>query len=232
MKILIPPSEGKAKTKSTKTLFSKTNFRFEREVNQVVRLLELIDDEDLRSVYGTSAEKALMFHRQNQDIFNSPCAPAIERYTGVVYEHISWSTLSEKAKDYMEKYIYIFSGLFGLLTPKKLIPDYKLKMNVLSLQHHWCPFLTETLKNEKVIIDLLPQVHRKAYNSNQKNIIPVDFLILNKGKKSAAGHFGKAVKGEFIRYIAENNVTNIDDFSGFEYEGFKWDGASFIKEGN
>ena len=232
MKILIPPSEGKAKVKPTKTLFSKTNFRFEREVNQVVRLLELIDDEDLRSVYGTSAEKALMFHRQNQDIFNSPCAPAIERYTGVVYEHISWSTLSEKAKDYMEKYIYIFSGLFGLLTPKTPIPDYKLKMNVLSLQHHWYPFLTEALQNEKVIIDLLPQVHRKAYNPNKENVIPVDFLILNKGKKSAAGHFGKAVKGEFIRYIAENNVTNIDDFAGFEYEGFKWDGASFIKEEN
>jgi len=56
MKILIPPSEGKAKVKPTKTLFSEINFRFEREVSQVVRLLELIDDEDLRSVYGTSAE--------------------------------------------------------------------------------------------------------------------------------------------------------------------------------
>jgi len=232
MKILIPPSEGKTKVKLTKTLFSNTNFRFEREVKQVVRLLELIEDEDLRSVYGTSAEKALMFHRQNQDVFNSLCAPAIERYTGVVYEHIRWLTLSKKAKDYMEKYIYIFSGLFGLLTPKTLIPDYKLKMNVLSLQYHWNPVLTETLKNEKVIIDLLPQVHRKAYNPNRENVIPVDFLILNKGKKSAAGHFGKAVKGEFIRYIAENNITNIDDFSGFEYEGFKWDGVSFVKEGN
>ena len=232
MKILIPPSEGKAKVKPTKTLFVNTNFKFYREVNQVVRLLELIGDEDLRSVYGTSAEKALMFHRQNQDIFNSPCAPAIERYTGVVYEHIDWKTLSDKARDYMEKYILIFSGLFGLLTPKTLIPDYKLKMNVLSLQHHWNPILTEILKNEKVIIDLLPQVHRKAYNPNKENVIPVDFLILNKGKKTAAGHFGKAVKGEFIRYIAENNVTKIDNFFGFEYEGFKWDGTSFIKDAN
>ena len=230
MKILIPPSEGKAKTKSGETLFSETNFKFEREVNQVVRLLELIDDEDLSSVYGTSAEKASLFHRQNQDVFNSQCAPAIERYTGVVYEHISWMTLSESAKDYMEKYVYIFSGLFGLLTPKTLIPDYKLKMNVLSLQYHWNPILTEALKDEKNIIDLLPQVHRKAYKPNKENVIPVDFQITNKGKKSAAGHFGKAVKGEFIRYIAENNITNIDGFSGFEYEGFKWDGAAFIKE--
>ena len=112
MKILIPPSEGKSKVKSGNTLFSETKFRYEREVNQVVRLLELIDDEDLSSVYGTSAEKALMFHRQNQDVFNSHCAPAIERYTGVVYEHISWSTLSEKARGYMEKYIYIFRFIY------------------------------------------------------------------------------------------------------------------------
>ena len=229
MKILIPPSEGKAKVKPTKTLFSKTNFRFEREVNQVVRLLELIDDEDLRSVYGTSAEKALMFHRQNQDIFNSPCAPAIERYTGVVYEHIGWSTLSEKAKDYMEKYIYIFSGLFGLLTPKTPIPDYKLKMNVLSLQYHWSPILTEELKKEDLIMDLLPQVHRKAYNKS-KNVISIDFQVIKKGKKSAAGHFGKAVKGQFIRYIAENQIKSTDDFGDFEYSGFKWDGNAFIKE--
>ena len=152
MKILIPPSEGKAKVKPTKTIFSETKFMFEREVSQVVRLLELIDDEDLRSVYGTSAEKALMFHRQNQDVFNSPCAPAIMRYTGVVYEHISWTTLSEKAKDFMDKYIYIFSGLFGLLSPTTPIPDYKLKMNVLSLQHHWNPILTNTLNDEDVII--------------------------------------------------------------------------------
>ena len=102
-------------------------------------------------------------------------------------------------------------------------------MNVLSLQHHWRPVLTEVLNKEKLIIDLLPQVHRKAYTPD-KNVIKVDFSVIKKGKKTAAGHFGKSVKGEFIRYMAENNVTNLDQFSGFEYDGFKWDGTSFIKE--
>ena len=232
MKILIPPSEGKAKVKQSKTIFLNTNFKFIKEVGQVVRLLELIDDEDLCSVYGTSTEKALRFHRQNQDIYNSPCAPAIERYTGVVYEHINWSTLSDKAHQYMEKYIFIFSGLFGMVTPETPIPDYKLKMNVLSLQHHWNPILTNALSDETKIIDLLPQVHRKAYTPNKNNVLPVDFLIINKGKKTAAGHFGKAVKGEFIRYMAENNITDEEEFSGFEYDGFIWDGTSFVKEEN
>ena len=229
MKYLIPPSEGKSKVISQDVLFSDTNFKFEQHVKQVVRLLSLIEDEDLSSVYGTSEEKAMIFHRQNQDIFNSKCAYAIERYTGVVYDHLNWDTLDKKAQNFLEDHIYIFSGLFGIVSPKTLIPDYKLKMNVLSLQYHWSPVLTEELKKEDVIIDLLPQVHRKAYNKG-KNVITIDFQVIKKGKKSAAGHFGKAVKGQFIRYIAKNNIKSTDDFSGFEYSGFKWDGKAFIKE--
>ena len=51
----------------------------------------------------------------------------------------------------------------------------------------------------------------------------------NKGKTTAAGHFGKSVKGEFIRFLAQNQVKSIKDFKGFEYDGFKWDGKNFVK---
>ena len=218
MKILIPPSEGKAKIqKPQDILFKDTNFVFEKYVKQVVRLLNLIDNEDLRSIYGTSQEKSELFHRQNEDIFKSRCAYAIERYTGVVYEHLDWSTLSESGKKYMADNVLIFSGLFGMTTPLNLIPDYKLKMNVLSLQYHWGPVLTEALKDEDVIFDLLPQVNRKAYKPG-KNVINVDFKVEKKGKKTAAGHFGKAVKGKFIRFLAENSITDTKDFSGFNFQ--------------
>ena len=230
MKILIPASEGKSKIiTSSNVKFENTNFMFEDSVRQVVNLLELIDEEDLRSIYGTSQEKSILFHRQNQSIFKEKCVPAITRYTGVVYENIGWDNLSKEGKEYLANYVFIFSGLFGMLQPLTPIPDYKLKMNVLSLQRHWRPILTEALSEEEFIIDLLPQVHRKAYTPN-KNVFKVDFSVIKKGKKSAAGHFGKSVKGQFIKYLAENNIQSIDDFSGFKYDGFEWDGAQFIKE--
>ncbi len=228
MKILIPPSEGKAKVRPLDILFKDTNFEFAKYTQQIVDLLCLIENEDLTSVYGTTQEKAMMFHRQNQDAFNSKCVPAIERYTGVVYNHIEWNTLSKKSKNYMQKHILIFSGLFGLLTPETLIPDYKLKMNVLSLKSLWGPIISNYLKDEDIIFDLLPQVHRKAYKPN-KNTIQIDFLVQSKGKTSAAGHFGKAVKGQFIRFLAQNQITKINDFKAFEYDGFKWNGKQFIK---
>jgi hypothetical protein len=228
MKILIPPSEGKAKVRSLGILFRDTNFKFAKHTKQIVDLLGLIENEDLTSVYGTTQDKAIMFHRQNQDVFNSKCVPAIKRYTGVVYNHIEWITLSTKAKNYMKKNIIIFSGLFGLLAPDTLIPDYKLKMNVLSLKSLWGPIISDYLKNEDIIFDLLPQVHRKVYIPN-KNTIQIDFLVQNKGKTSAAGHFGKAVKGQFIRFLATNQITKIKDFKKFEYDGFKWNGKQFVK---
>jgi len=228
MKILIPPSEGKAKVRPSDVLFKDTNFQFAKYTQQIVDLLCLIENEDLTSVYGTTQDKAIMFHRQNQDVFNSKCVPAIERYTGVVYNHIEWESLSTKAKNYMKKNILIFSGLFGLLTPDTMIPDYKLKMNVLSLKSLWGPIISDYLKNEDIIFDLLPQVHRKAYTPN-KNTVQIDFLVQHKGKKSAAGHFGKAVKGQFIRFLATHQITNIKDFKNFEYDGFKWDGKQFVK---
>ena len=231
MKILIPPSEGKAKVKPLDITFNKTNFIFEKEVRQVVRLLELIDNEDLKSIYGTSKEKATMFHRQNEDIFHSRCARAINRYTGVVYQHLDWESLSKEAKNYMEKNVLIFSGLFGMTSPQTLIPDYKLKMNVLSLQYHWNPILTEALSKEELIFDLLPQVYRKAYTPS-KNVIKVEFIVENKGKKTSAGHYGKAVKGKFIKFLSENQITNINDFKGFEYDDFKWDGDHFMEKIN
>ena len=228
MKILIPPSEGKAKIKPQEVKFSDTNFVFERSVKQVVRLLNLIDNEDLRSIYGTSQEKSELFHRQNEDIFKSRCAPAINRYTGVVYQHLDWGSLTNEAKAYMEKNVFIFSGLFGMTTPSTLIPDYKLKMNVLSLQYHWTPILTEALKSEELIFDLLPQVYRKAYSPN-KNTIQIEFKVEGKGSTRSAGHFGKAVKGKFIRFLSMNQIEDIKDFKDFEYDGFKWNGECFIK---
>ena len=231
MLILIPPSEGKTKVKSTGVKFSKTNFQFKDDVNKIVVLLESLSElgEDLSSIYGTSEEKSELFHRQNQDVFNSKCAMAIERYTGVVYEHINWNTLDENAKKYMIKHVKIFSGLFGMVSPNTMIPNYKLKMNVLSLQNHWNPILTKALENEEVVFDLLPQVHRKAYKPNKK-VMKVDFVVKKKGKKTAAGHYGKAVKGEFIRFLALNNIKSTDEFCKFEYDGFTWDGEHFIKE--
>ena len=45
-------------------IFEKTNFKYIKEVKQVIRLLGLLNEEDLKPIYGTSQEKSELFHRQ------------------------------------------------------------------------------------------------------------------------------------------------------------------------
>ena len=110
MLILIPPSEGKTKIKSTGIKFNKTDFIFKNEVKIIVDLLENLSElgEDISSIYGTSREKSELFHRQNQDVFNSACAHAIERYTGVVYKNLGWDAYTDSEKKFMDNHFYIF----------------------------------------------------------------------------------------------------------------------------
>lgn len=201
-----------------------------KSVQEILALLKTkTSDIDIKSIYGTSIEKSLVLHNQNLNILNSKCSFAIERYTGVVFKHISWNTLNEQSKDFLDKKFFIFSGLFGAISPMCYLPNYKLKMNVLRLYKFWNSIITEQLKDEDVIIDLLPQIHRKAYRQDER-VINVDILHIKDGKKVNAGHFGKAVKGEFIRFICNNKIEKVDDFSNFTYNGFVWDGYSIIKE--
>ena len=61
MKYLIPPSEGKAQATPQEIKFRDTDFIFKNQVKDIVALLELLEEENLQSIYGTSPEKSLYF---------------------------------------------------------------------------------------------------------------------------------------------------------------------------
>ena len=227
MLILIPPSEGKSSKNSSNTKFKDTNFIFENEVKAIQKQLSNCNDDELQKIYGVTLQKAKQLNELNLNALENNCSYSIERYTGVVYNQIDWQNLSDESKSYFEKNIRIFSGLFGIVTPKTLIPDYKLKMNSLSLTKFWLPILTKHLSKEDIIIDLLPQIHSKSYS--HENIVRIDFKIIKDGKLKSAGHMGKVVKGQFIKFLCEIQAKDLDELDKFKFDNYKWDGKNFIK---
>ena len=227
MLILIPPSEGKSSKNSSNTKFKDTNFIFENEVKAIQKQLSNCNDAELQKIYGVTLQKAKQLNELNLNALENNCSYSIERYTGVVYNQIDWENLSDESKSYFEKNIRIFSGLFGIVTPKTLIPDYKLKMNSLSLTKFWLPILTKHLSKEDIIIDLLPQIHSKSYS--HENIVRIDFKIIKDGKLKSAGHMGKVVKGQFIKFLCEIQAKSLDELDKFTFDNYKWDGKNFIK---
>ena len=228
MLILTPPSEGKSIKNTVSKKFSETNFVFEKQVKEILMILKPLNENKIVSTYGTNLEKAKDLHKINLKVFDNECSMAIERYTGVVFSNLDWKSLDNNEKAYLNKNLRIFSGMFGLLKPNDLIPNYKLKMNVLALTNFWKIHISNQLNKEDLILDLLPAVHRKALNLKQ-NVFKINFLINKDGKLIQSAHAGKVVKGKFIRFLAQHNIQDFEELKKFSFDGYKWNGDCFLK---
>ena len=219
--ILIPPSEGKTPDGTGKPL---------KILNEDVRhiyekLLKFKGDFSLLyGVKGKALEKARL---ANAQLLETLTLPAVARYSGVVYGGIGYPTLSTHAQQFFNAHVRIVSALFGLLSPKDLIPDYKLKIEKLDAANYWKPIITKKLKG-CFVIDLLPQAHQKAVS--YESGIQVDFIVVKNGKSVPAGYQGKLIKGKFVRWLCEYAVTDPEEFSGFKQDGFSFDGNNFVKK--
>lgn len=219
--ILIPPSEGKKPGGESEPLkkASKDVQFILNEINGIKKGWEKILD-----VKGKALEKAIA---DNKAILTSPTMPAIERYTGVVYNAIDYASLNPKAKKYFNDHVRIVSAVFGMVKPQDLIPDYKLKINKLSADKHWRSINHKLLEKE-FVVDLLPQAHKKAVEYMQG--VSVKFVFIKNNKLVAAGHHGKYIKGRFIRWLCEKQNSDPKFFKDFKEDGFRWMGNEFVKK--
>ncbi len=220
--ILIPPSEGKSSHGRFKPLG-----RFDPKVKVIYDRLTAYSG-DVSELYGVKGKALEAAVAANCAVLSSETLPAIERYSGVVYDGIDYPSLPDKAKKFFNDHVRIVSALFGLLKPKDLIPDYKLKIEKLDTAKYWRPILARELKGF-FIIDLLPQAHQKAVAYDQG--VKVDFIVQKNGKPTPAGHQGKLIKGKFIRWLCLEQVTDPKDFGRFQEEGFRFDGENFVRRG-
>ena len=228
MKILIPPSEGKSNVNTDVVDFEATNYKFYNEVKDVLNILANIPINDIEKIYGTTLEKSKIIHKNNINIFKNKCAPALTRYTGVVYSNMNISEFDKKSMQYFEENFLITSAFLGLVSPGDMIPNYKLKMSELGLTKFWKPIFTKYLQTEDLIIDVLPKIHSNSYRA--KNILKIDFKILKNGKKVSAGHHGKTIKGKFLKFLVINQLKKIEDILMFSEGSYKWDGEVFLRE--
>lgn len=225
MLILLPPSEGKVLDGGQGTL-SECAPDLVADVEAILKHVGRLSLADRMKFYGLkSEEKAKAVHKLNRAVLDGPCLCALERYSGVVYQHLDFGSLKNKRK--ARERIWIVSGLFGAIAGKELIPPYKMPINTW-LTRYWRE------KNEariakaarrRSVLSLLPQAYAKAVDLD--GALHVDFRV--EGGRKAAGHSGKAIKGRFARFLIEHEVVDTKDFGAFREDGFRFDGTNFVQ---
>lgn len=224
--VLLPPSEGKSDLTVGKKTFADDLPDYAAAVLPVIKHLKALPKPERPKFYGVSSdEKAAAAHRLNLAALEAVGIPAIERYTGVVYDHLDYKTL--KRPTYARKHLLILSGMFGLIPAGAPIPDYKLPLNAW-LTRYWQSINGERLASMRqghTVVSLLPGAHARALGGVPD--ITIDFR--QAGGRKSAGHFGKAIKGKFVRFLMEEQVTDLKGMARFREDGYEFDGQNFVQ---
>lgn len=199
MLILLPPSETKASGGDSPPLdLDGLSFG---ELNPVRR--ELLD-----ALVGLAADvpasRATLGLSERQDdevarnavVWSSPTAPALSRYTGVLYDALDARSFSRFERARAGQRLVVASALFGLLRPDDLVPAYRLSggsslPGVGTLRSVWRPALEPVLeKLPEPVLDLRSGDY--AALGPMPGAITVRVVTAD-GK--TVSHFNKASKG-------------------------------------
>lgn len=204
-------------------------------VDNLVKMHEL----ELAQNLSISAKLAELnydrFAAWTADHNKSNSKPAVLAYQGDVFQKFNHREFTPDDKTYLQNYLRIISGLYGLLRPFDLIQAYRLEMktklkvgNTKNLYQYWDSSLTKLIQNEidqnnhKVVINLASGEYSKAIDFKSLSVptVTIGFKqTTSKGIKSVMLPI-KHARGMLIDYMIDNNVKTVDDMANFNAHGY------------
>ncbi len=145
---------------------------------------------------------------RNRRVTTSPTLPAIDRFTGVLYDALDAPTLPAAGRERARSCVAIASALFGLVGAADPIPAYRLsadsRLPGLTLRAHWRDRVSRELK---AVPGLILDLRSESYAALGPAPSRPDSLYLRVlgegpgGAVRALNHFNKRAKGELTRAL-------------------------------
>ena len=216
MLILLPPSETKRPGGGGFSLGHTWNLSFP-ELDDTRRMLGLALRE-LAADPAATAKALKLGPKQvdevtvNASLFDSPTMPALERFTGVLFDAIDVGTVDTVGRQFLDDHVLIQSALFGLVRATDNIPAYRLSFDsripgTPPLKNVWTQHGAPILAaHPGLILDLRSEGYAALAP------LPVrdnTFFVRAMGRTPDGtlrqlNHFNKKGKGVFVRAMAES----------------------------
>lgn len=149
---------------------------------------------------------------RNREVCSTPVLPALERYTGVVYDAVGVTAWSAADWDYASTHVAVFSALFGLLGARDLIPAYRLSCDS-RLSIGRLPALYEPYREalwgsvSDFVLDLRSEGYRSlAPLPAQSGVFVALVKPGPRGERKALGHQNKPVKGRLVADLVRSRA--------------------------
>ena len=155
---------------------------------------------------------------RNAALWTSGTLPAVERYTGVLYDALDVRAMTRAQRARADRRLAVGSALFGLVGATDPIPAYRLSAGsalpgLPTLRALWRPALTPVLA---AVDDLVVDLRSGSYAALAPvpGSVTVDVLSERPdGSRAVVSHFNKAHKGRLARKLA-TTTTEPQDVAG------------------
>ncbi len=209
MLLLLPPSEtkrdggdGGALDLASLSHEGLTELRAEL----VERVITLADDHDAAMRALKLGPRQAAEVERNRRLRDAPTMPAIDRYTGVLFDALDASSLSAAARSFAATTVVVHSALFGLVGALDPIPAYRLshdsRVPDVRLRSFWRLALAEQLASVPgVIVDLRSEGYAELGPAPRRDdsVFVRVVSVGDDGRRRALNHFNKHAKGRFTR---------------------------------
>ncbi|MGA0568799.1 YaaA family protein [Rathayibacter sp. KR2-224] len=242
MLILLPPSEskraggrGSARLRLDSLRFPELLEQREQTAHALVELARGSDPEAAAKALGIP--RTLAGELQSDALlFESPVMPAIDRYTGVLYDALDAATLPAEARRHLARTVAIHSAVFGPVGALDRIPDYRMsatsRIPGIRLRSLWAPAVTSALGSvQGPVIDLRSEGY-VALGPLRSRPDAVFVRVVSEtpdGIQRALNHFNKHAKGMLVRAFAlqRPRVRSLDGFVQWARSaGFRMESAA------
>jgi uncharacterized protein len=178
-------------------------------------LVKLADDVPAsRAALGLSPTQDEEIER-NAALWTSPTRPALERYTGVLYDALDVRSMTRAQRARAGRRLAVGSALFGLVRGEDAIPAYRLSAGsslpgLPTLRALWKPVLSPVLAGfDELVVDLRSGSY--AALAPVPGAVTLDVLSERPdGTRAVVSHFNKAHKGRVARLLALSTAESTD----------------------
>lgn len=240
MLVILPPSETKVAggVEGSSLDIESLSFSVQNSLRSelVSELVALAGDESASLAALKLGPKGATEVQRNRELLRSPVIPALQRYTGVLYDALALESLDEGSRQRAHNSLSVFSALFGLVMANDLIPAYRLSSDS-SLPggkptSRW-PVLGDALWGSvsEFVIDLRSGGYRTLSPLPASLGVFVSLVQPGpQGARAAVGHHNKALKGALVRELMTSGaeLRSVDELVEWgRAHGYAFDPGSY-----
>ncbi len=234
MQMMICIAPAKRMRKDIAYLDAQGTPKLLKETKQLAKIMQQQDVSALRHILSCSeriAQEAYQIFQTMQLTQNA--VPALLAYDGIQYTYMAPDIFSDEQFAYVQKHLRILSGFYGVLKPLDGVVPYRLEINSLLRTDTFCNLYAfwqdklyrELIQESSVIVDLASAQYSRCitrYKRDAIRYVKCRFMEETKDTLKEKGVYVKMARGEMVRYMAEHQITDIEDIKQFQGLGYRF----------